>query len=358
MQGESISAASSSLRLWSRRSVTSGAAIYLLALIAYWILRITLQDGVWWLALVNEFAPLVFVPLPLVLILSLLLRARRWQILAILHSLILVAWWGPRFLPKPPPQATRNQESLQVVSFNVWGDNTRLDEVEAWLRAVQADVVLLQEIPDVYADNQVPELADLYPYQMSQSTSERRYGNLCLSRHPILSVEDLPGAGVPAQQRITIDYEGRVIAVYNVHLAMPIGAPRFSHLPDNFVMEIASRYNPIARNTEIQRLLRRLQTEPHPYLVAGDFNMSEHTAIYTDIAAKMTDAYRVGSGGVGGTWPVAVVEELPSYLPPLLRVDYVWQSEHFLAVRAQRGPEMGSDHLPLYVQLELLGEER
>ena len=349
--------ASSSLRLWSRRDVTNGAAGYLLALSGYWMLRITLQDGVWWLALVNEFAPLVFVPLPLVLILSLLLRARRWQILAILHSLILVAWWGPRFLPKPPPQAPHNQESLQVVSFNVWGDNTQLDDVEAWLRAVRADVVLLQEIPDVYADNQVPGLADLYPYQVSQPTSERRWGNLCLSRHPILAVEDLPGAGMPAQQRITIDYEGHVIAMYNVHLAMPIGAPRFSHLPDNFVMEIASRYNPSARNTEIRRLLRRLQTEPHPYIVAGDFNMSEHTVIYAEIAARMTDVYRACSWGIGGTWPVAVVEELPSYLPPLLRVDYVWHSEYFRAVRAQRGPEMGSDHLPLYTQLELLGED-
>jgi endonuclease/exonuclease/phosphatase (EEP) superfamily protein YafD len=99
-------------------------------------------------------------------------------------------------------------------------------------------------------------------------------------------------------------------------------------------------------------LLTRLETEPHPYVVAGDFNMSEYAVIYDRIADTMQDAYRQANNDWGGTWPISVVEELPRFVPPLLRADYVWHSEHFYAIEARRGPALGSDHLPLYADLE------
>jgi endonuclease/exonuclease/phosphatase (EEP) superfamily protein YafD len=80
--------------------------------------------------------------------------------------------------------------------------------------------------------------------------------------------------------------------------------------------------------------------------------MSEYSAIYQDIADTMTDAYREANSDWGGTWPISVVEELPRFVPPLLRVDYVWHSDHFQTLKAQRGPPLGSDHLPLYARLE------
>jgi endonuclease/exonuclease/phosphatase family metal-dependent hydrolase len=311
-----------------------------------------MADRFWWLALLNDFAPALFIPLPFVLLVTCLVRMRSLVALALVHSLIAGLWLGPRFLPKQPIPA--NGMTLDIVTFNVWGHNARLGDVQEWLKETEADIVLLQEIPEQYANHQIPGLAKWYPYQVSQSTATRWWGNLFLSRHPILSVEDLPGEGVPAQQRFTIDFNGQNLAIYNVHFAMPIGAPRLPQLKNHYIVTTALSYNNSARNGEIVRLLARLETEPLPYIVAGDFNMSEYAAIYGRIADTMRDAYRESSGGWGGTWPISIVDELPQFIPPLLRVDYIWHSDYFRTVEVREGPRLGSDHLPLYAQLELV----
>jgi endonuclease/exonuclease/phosphatase (EEP) superfamily protein YafD len=323
---------------------------YLLGLAFYLVLRVTTADRYWWLALLDDFAPIAFIPLPFFLLVTCLLRIRYLVALALVHSLIAGLWFGPRFLPKHPVPAT--ESTLNVVTFNVWGYNARLNDAQEWLRETEASVILLQEIPEQYANHQIPEIADLYPYQVSQPTTTRWWGNLFLSRYPILSAEDLPGDGVPAQQRFTIDFDGQVIAIYNVHFAMPIGASRLPQLESHYILQTALSYNNSARNAEITRLLTRLETEPYPYIVAGDFNMSEYATIYGKIADTMRDAYRDGGNGWGGTWPISIVDELPRFVPPLLRVDYIWHSEHFRTVETRQGPELGSDHLPLYAKFE------
>jgi endonuclease/exonuclease/phosphatase (EEP) superfamily protein YafD len=316
-------------------------------------LRTVFGDRFWWLALLNSYAPLAFLPLPGVLLLAWISRARWVFALALLLALIGGLWFGPYFLPKA--LAVPSRPTLRVVTFNVWGHNPRLEQIEAWIRETEADIVLLQEIPENYANYGIPGLDDLYPYQIGQPTAVRLWGNLFLSRYPILSVEDLPGDGVPAQQRFTIDFDGQVVAVYNVHFAMPIGGNRLPRLANaHYILQTVLSYDDSARNAEIRRLLNRLERETHPFVVAGDFNMSEHAVIYGEIAACMEDAFREAGVGWGGSWPISIVDELPAFVPPLLRVDYVWHSSHFRAVEAVRGLKLGSDHLPFYATFEVL----
>ena len=43
---------------------------------------------------------------------------------------------------------------------------------------------------------------------------------------------------------------------------------------------------------------------------------------------------------------------------PMLRLDYIWHDDHFRALNAEKGPSgLGSDHLPVVADLELLVEE-
>lgn len=327
---------------------------YLASLVSYLGLRVAFGGRFWWLALLNDFVVVLFLPLPVVLVLEGLFRSRWVLAIGLGLALVGILWFGPYFIPKTEILPT--EPILRVVTFNTWGYNSRLEEVREWLREVEADIVLMQEIPEEYANNGVPELQDLYPYQISQPTDERWWGNLLLSRYPVLSAERLPGDGVPAQQRFTIDFEGQVVAVYNVHLAMPIGSTaRFSQADENFVLQTALSYNDSVRNAEIRRLLGRLEGEPYPFIVAGDFNMSEQSAIYSEIADRMGDTFREVGIGWGGSWPVRIVDELPPFIPPLLRVDYIWHNMHFCAIEAYRGPKIGSDHLPFYAVLELQG---
>jgi endonuclease/exonuclease/phosphatase (EEP) superfamily protein YafD len=324
---------------------------YILGLICYLLLRITWGETFWWLALLNDFVVGLIFPLPIVIVLSILFRFRWILVFGLSLVLVLSFWFVPYFLPKSI--IPKGDPLFSVITFNVWGQNSRLEDVHSWLRLQDADIVLIQEIPETYATHGIPDLEDIYPFQVSQPTSERMWGNLLLSQHPILSEELLPGDGVPAQQRFTIDFYGNVVAIYNVHLAMPIGNSSRSPIAfENFILDTAFRYNHSARNSEIKRILKLVQNEPYPFVVAGDFNMSEQSMIYSEIANTMGDAFREAGSGWGGSWPNSVVNEIPAFMPPLLRVDYIWYSKHFLVLESFKGPQLGSDHLPFYAIFE------
>ena len=68
---------------------------------------------------------------------------------------------------------------------------------------------------------------------------------------------------------------------------MPIGASRLPQLESHYILQTALSYNSSARDAEITRLLARLGAEPYPYVVAGDFNMSEDATTYSKIADTM-----------------------------------------------------------------------
>ncbi len=203
-------------------------------------------------------------------------------------------------------------------------------------------------------------LKDLYPYQFSQHL---KWGNLTLSRQPFLSAESVDAicnCNLPVEQRLTINVNGQLIALYHVHLTFPgrekarLSLP--SGLPFGAFANLALSYDPEARNREIGNLLTLLKTEANPYIVAGDLNMSDQTAIYREVAAMMHDTFREVGIGYGASWPISEVAGTPGFVPSLVRLDYIWHSSQVRAVDVQQGPKLGSDHLPLYGTLELSGK--
>jgi endonuclease/exonuclease/phosphatase family metal-dependent hydrolase len=153
---------------------------------------------------------------------------------------------------------------------------------------------------------------------------------------------------------VTLDTRKQPIAVHNIHLPMPVGDPRRCFQRSRQV-RVRAKYDESLRNAQIMSLLDILKDERLPYIVAGDFNMSDQSIIYGQLAAAMGDSFREAGMGFGASWPAGESEELPDIFPPLLRLDYVWHSPHFRAVSAIQGPPLGSDHLPLIVALESPG---
>ena len=117
-------------------------------------------------------------------------------------------------------------------------------------------------------------------------------------------------------------------------------------------IDFVFRYDERRRNAQIRRMLEILQAEARPFLLVGDFNMSDASLIYADIAAKLGDAWRDAGVGAGRTWPVADVIGWPRVIQPLLRIDYIWHSAELRAVAATVGAAIGSDHLPVKAVLE------
>lgn len=331
-----------------RAALTALAVVYAFGLFAYLILRWLLGDRLWWLALINTFALYYF--LPLVFILPLVVINQQWQALTTLLPLLVVGltWFGPYALPQTIERPSG--AALTAASFNVWGGNSHFDLINAWLRESDADLILLQEVPPEYVQAMPPDILALYPARFHPGADAGNHGIVVLSRHPIVATETGSYA-----HRLVLDIDGQEAAVYAVHLTYPGTGPARIDV-SNIALRVAASYDNRPSNSQIAELLERLDREPLPYIVAGDFNTSAYTPTYRLMAKTMQDAYHEAGNGLGHTWPAdrAIVNWVPGFVPPLLRIDYIWHSAHFRAVGARNGPPgLGSDHLPVIAELVL-----
>jgi endonuclease/exonuclease/phosphatase (EEP) superfamily protein YafD len=320
------------------------ATLYIIFLAVYLLLRFTLGDAFWWLSLLNTFAFLWFIPLPLAMIIVVLQKAHwiRWLSLGI--SLVSLLWFGSYFVPQPQPKVTG--QSITLVSYNM---QTKPEGLETLLRNKHIDLVFLQEIPLEYEQFANP-LNDLYPYQFSRP---QKWENAVLSSYPILKAETLPGFESNRFQRLEIDLNGTPIAIYNVHPVWPIGNPRVNiHFLPGFILKAISGFDDRQRNAQIDLLIQHLKKETLPFIAVGDFNMSQYSAQYQHLARVAKDSFREAEIGFGNTWPATMQSGLN--LPPLLRLDYVWHSQHFQSLRVERQSKLRGDHFPLLAQVVLI----
>lgn len=306
-------------------------------MVAYLIIRLVLGASLWWIALLNAFAFYTFTPLFILLPIVALCRQWRPMVRLGLLALLAVFWFGPFFQPAADREPSDGQV-LTVVTFNLHANaNGELDDVEAWLRETDADIVVLQEIPSKYEWDGMVALNDLYPEQQPFHIS-----SMIMSRFPFELNDDFVGFA-----RASVDVEGQEVIVYPVHLRDPF-PPRNARFgitegPLRFLLT----YDEVPRNEQIDWLLEEVTAQTLPYIVAGDLNMSQHSIIYSSLAVEMTDAFRETGVGLGATWPT-------NPLGPVLRLDYVWVSDDFYVLHADRGPDLGSDHLPVIAEIELL----
>lgn len=355
-----------------RQSAVAGrrrtATRLLLAATAAWILFLLLHillAGRWWPWLIVEATPpLTAVAVPLLLLaLALLTRpVRRW--LAMVLALLLLVgahlagyglgwtstgWTGTGWTGT----ATGNPRGTSVEVFawstNYWQMSDDKDAFYAFLRRQHADVYLLQEYlyrkEGVEPPNQVIRIDDSarlraeFPgYQLSVDGEL-----LTLSRLPIVAThhQRLPSTGTDwfwkgtKSQRTDIQVGGRTVSFYNVHLPVPfrIGGNPFSGRFHRLLKEQSTW-----RLRELRRLRADLADNPHPALLAGDFNSP-----WMELSSPGSGSRAHGfpnSLAAPRTWPVSDFR-----LPRLWRLDWVYTTGG-LAVPSYRlaGGESFSDH--------------
>jgi endonuclease/exonuclease/phosphatase (EEP) superfamily protein YafD len=170
-----------------------------------------------------------------------------------------------------------------------------------------------------------------------------------ISRFPIRTEKRPEMAhGASAVHLVRLEVEGLEVCLANVHpLPLLARGGRSGAAP-------ASR---ILTTWPGQAAAAVLDALPHPaagpLLVAGDFNLLDRLEAYRRLAGAMMDCFRSAGLGKGGTFPVW---EATPWVPPVLRLDYVFVSEHWKVVGCRTGVLPGSDHRYVVADLELAGE--
>jgi endonuclease/exonuclease/phosphatase (EEP) superfamily protein YafD len=315
--------------------------IGLLALATLWALA---GQRTWWLELTNTFALLLFAPLLLLLPAALLIRSR-WMTGAIAAALALfVALFGARFMP--PAARPAAGAPLRIMTFNQLFTNERIADVVASIRSQQADVIGLQELSEPVAEALKAELGSEYPYQALVPGNQSGLG--LISRYPFQT----SGSSTSVRgQRVTIQLDGQTVTILNVHLAAPyIRTRKILRLG----VPVIIGYDAGSPTRQVGRLVGEVDQIAGPLVVIGDFNTGDREPRYTQLAARMHDAFRETNWGFGFTFPDHK-RMGPLIFPfPLVRIDYVWSKGGVLPAAAHvECNNTGADHCFLVADLRV-----
>ena len=289
------------------------------------------------------------------------LLRRAWKVsllllLVLAPSIILI---GRYFQFRGNP-ADGTRGDVKVVSYNVGlfahgrGDQAGksrqalADDVSAYLRGLDADIICLQEFylpteiqPGAYLKRQFPGYtAEYYVY----TGAKGRSGNVILTRFPVT------GKGYIDFDKSTnmaiftdLDVRGSKIRVYNCHFeSYNISMANWVHdIRDDRIVEESGRKlrrSIRVRPRQVDEVMAHIDACREQAFVVGDFNDNPISYTYHRLIRDRKDAFVEVGKGFGATY---------SSLWPLLRIDYILYPESLEARWYDREDVRYSDHYPI-----------
>lgn len=246
--------------------------------------------------------------------------------------------WGLALLAAPLPWVTAGEQVpisapdpstrvLSVVSANVHFGNTDAVPLTRWLSNTSPDVVVLHEISPAYAQ-QLQAYAN-YPFKQLAPANDP-FGLAILSRFPLTNIESVTDEGGITHVKALLDWNGHPVTLIAWH-PMPPLSPEYHH----------------ARNVQLRALAETARRDGTPTILAGDLNATPWSNAFNGIGQMGLRR----ATGLAPTWPPAGLGLLG------IPIDHVLISPHWQAVDRSRGPDIGSDHLPVVARITLARDE-
>ncbi|MCC6796146.1 MAG: endonuclease/exonuclease/phosphatase family protein [Candidatus Hydrogenedentes bacterium] len=248
-------------------------------------------------------------------------------VLAIYHAMLVAP-----FYIGSPPDAIKRLKGFRVMSANLQWDSKDPERVYKIINQEAPDILALQEV----TPSRLPELErlrDNYPYWTHYAEASV-LGVALLSKFPITEEKRRwITKGVYPTVIATLDINGTPL-----HIAITHTVPPFS---SDWVKE---------RDAQLTTLQKELIGIPGNRLVVGDLNATMWTPSYRDFvhAAGLQNA-RKGHGVV------------PTYKfrgIPMVPIDHILTRGNVVVQDCRAGPEMGSDHRPLIVDIAYFDDVR
>jgi endonuclease/exonuclease/phosphatase (EEP) superfamily protein YafD len=227
------------------------------------------------------------------------------------------------YSPAAPSQA--NGPRLRVISFNVLTRNEKREDVLAFLRAQNADVVLLMEVDAAWGEA-VERLSDLYSHRHIVPRSDN-FGIALLSRIPWTDARTkvFGDADVPTIVA-RLDLDQHAVVIIGTHPLPP-----------------GSRIQTELRDEQLAKLAQFIRAQEVSVILAGDLNTTDFSPCFSDllVASGLKDT-RQGRG-IQASWGPFPLLEIP--------IDHCLVSPEIDVVERSVGPHLGSDHRPVIVDL-------
>src|SRR6056297_223790 len=314
--------------LWTGRFFGVVAVVLLLlTLLGY------LGETAWWLDVLNQ-GRMQYLWFSLILAI-LLLAARAWGWLSVaLVAAAINAWFVvPWLLESPATPPGNDGRHLRLMVLNVRESNEQFEPILELLRRVRPDLVVLNEVDPEW----LAQIRNLNTgYEIFDTPAQGKFGTLLMSRHPIKSVEIETFTGRWSPSIVArFDVDGQPAVLIATHPPAPVDSKTWEN-----------------RNEHLQELARYVDELTDPVLVAGDLNTTMWSPYFDDLLEQTTLYETRRSYGIHPTFPASRWGlDLP--WPLQVPLDHVLASEEWAVLGCKNGPNVGPDHLPLIVDVEL-----
>lgn len=290
--------------------------------------------NIWSCDIASQFRLLFALTHGVFVLASLLLRSR----IAIAISLvgfIVNACPIVSMFSKPASEAVSTSRPFSVLNFNT--EYQHNDGYELFLDLVRSrapDVVALVEVNKAWIKAIEPAMS-VYPY--SEIIVEGP-GLAIYSKFPIEDV-GVYKFGKSFHPRIIakIQFDKRLVSIVLAHPTTPQSEAGF-----------------VERNREFDLLKKEVKNLPSPKILIGDLNCGPWSPAFLNLLSSTGLIDSEQGVGPQPSWPARsgrVFHDV--YVPPIVPIDHVLVSQDISVTDREVGPDLQSDHLPVFVNLEI-----
>lgn len=250
-----------------------------------------------------------------------------WLLLSLCCLGINLAELVPWYLPASSI-AREPTTSLRLVLANVKVQNQQYDRAIALVRELQPDIAVFQEVNQAWLDH-LDTLRDILPNKVSDSEAAR-FGNVVYSALPFAQARSLRFAqerfpSVLAEIRV----DRQSVTLIATHPSPPLKPADFA-----------------ARNQQLAAIANYIQSVQQLIIAIGDLNTTMWSPHYQDFEQQAGLRNSRLGFGILPTWH--------AHLPLLkLPIDHCLVSPEITVIQTQTGKNIGSDHLPVLIDLGL-----
>jgi len=297
-----------------------------------------------WLGSLNLYLPQCVYALPGVVILPCyLLASRRYSWIPLL---LLAYVFGPLMglaLPIVHSATGGSRTPIRVMTYNVKWAEHGAEYTEREIKAERPDILQFQDANGVL---RFPEIEAALPGYNVRTTGQFIFA----SKFPIKSFDSMTFPVSRYQfsaNRTVVSVNGTDLALWNSHLLSPRNGLNAVRRKD--VAEMLD--NASVRYVQSQALAGALKMEKLPFILTGDMNAPLGSLVCdTILDAGLKDAFAESGRGYGYSYG-----RFTRIGTPYVRIDHIFFSRAFAAKYCWNGGVEGSDHVPVYADLELLG---
>ena len=223
-----------------------------------------------------------------------------------------------------------NLADITILHSNVHTRNDHFQNFVDLINQENPEVFIMQEVNNKWL-SEISELEKTYEYKHTIPRNDN-FGIAIYSKYPFESVKEitLGNSSIPSIMA-TFILTGNTITILATHPLPPANSEYY-----------------FSRNAQIQKMAELSRNHHDPLILIGDLNttMWSHDYLPLEIDTDLRNARK--GFGLLPTWPTQF--QLPIFM---ISIDHCLVSSHFVVNNIKVGDDIGSDHLPLIVNLSL-----